>query len=482
MNRTSILLLLSAVLLALPACGQERKGLPIKPRETKLKVFLLVGQSNMEGKGKLDHLKQLATSSDKETRARYGHLVDGDGNWTSRKDVWISYFDRFGDLTAGYGTPVDRFGPELQFGHVVGDAFEQQVLLLKVAWGGRSLAKDFRPPSAGGETGASYTEMLREVKRVLGSLKRHFPAYDGRGFEIAGLAWFQGWNDRVNQAANDEYAVNLPHFIRDVRKALERPRLPVVIGETGQGGPEEKHPRALSLMRHQAAVAAMPEWDGTVALAETKHFYRSEPRFDGGYHFFGNAENFFDIGDALGRKMVELSKPKLEVATFGNGCFWCTEAVMEQQDGVVDAVSGYMGGHVDNPTYEQICTKTTGHHEVVQVTYDPEKISYGTLLKWFWKSHDPTSKDQQGADKGPQYRSVIFTHTPGQKKQAEDAIARLTKEGVYLRPIVTEIHDAQSHPFWKAEAEHQDFYKRNPNYGYCRVVIAPKLDKLGLDK
>lgn len=172
-------------------------------------------------------------------------------------------------------------------------------------------------------------------------------------------------------------------------------------------------------------------------------------------------------------------KPKTEVATFGGGCFWCTEAVMERLEGVTDVVSGYMGGHVENPTYEQICEKNTGHVEVIQVTYDPGKISFDDLLNVFWQAHDPTTWDQQGADKGPQYRSVIFTHSPEQKAKSEQSKKNLNKSGTLSSPVVTEIRDADT--FWEAEEYHQDFFKNNPNHGYCRAVISPKLRKLGFE-
>jgi len=279
------------------AAGQAGKS-PVK-------VFILVGQSNMQGRGSVEHLRKLATAPD--TKATYGHLVDNNGQWVVRDDVWIWYLGRKGALTVGYGSPARRrFGPELQFGHVVGDALDNQVLLLKIAWGGRSLARDFRPPSSGGETGPSYKQTLSHIRDVLANLKREFPDYDGRGYEVVGFVWFQGWNDRINQKFNDEYERNLANLIRDIRKELGIKALPFVIGETGQGGVNEKHPRALSLMRHQAAVAAYKEFQATVRFVETKTFYKNTPRHDGGYHFFGNAENFFNIGNAMGRAMLDL--------------------------------------------------------------------------------------------------------------------------------------------------------------------------------
>lgn len=165
-----------------------------------------------------------------------------------------------------------------------------------------------------------------------------------------------------------------------------------------------------------------------------------------------------------------------ELATLGSGCFWCTEAVFRQMKGVTGAVSGYSGGHVPNPTYKQICTGTTGHAEVVQVTFDPRVISYPELLEVFWRSHDPTTPNRQGNDVGPQYRSVIFTHSDRQRETAERYRATIDAAGVFPAPVVTEIVPFDA--FYPAEADHQDFYARNPRQGYCRVVIGPKLDKL----
>lgn len=165
-----------------------------------------------------------------------------------------------------------------------------------------------------------------------------------------------------------------------------------------------------------------------------------------------------------------------ELATFGSGCFWCTEAVFLQLKGVSKVVSGYSGGHLPNPTYRDICTGETGHAEVVQVTFDPAVISYAELLEVFWRSHDPTTKDQQGNDHGPQYRSVIFTHSERQRQLAEKYKAKIDAAGVFARPVVTEIVPAAE--FYPAEAYHQDYYARNAGKGYCRNIIAPKVDKL----
>jgi peptide-methionine (S)-S-oxide reductase len=168
-----------------------------------------------------------------------------------------------------------------------------------------------------------------------------------------------------------------------------------------------------------------------------------------------------------------------EEITLGAGCFWCTEAVYQQIDGVRSVTSGYMGGHVDNPTYEQVCSKKTGHVEVVHVVYDPAKVSLKEILKWFWKLHDPTQADGQGADIGPQYLSTIFTYSAEQKKIAEESKAEAQKG--FDTPIATTIRDAST--FWPAEDYHQDYYSQNKSRNpYCRAVIVPKLEKLGLEK
>lgn len=166
----------------------------------------------------------------------------------------------------------------------------------------------------------------------------------------------------------------------------------------------------------------------------------------------------------------------LETATFGAGCFWCVEAVLEQIEGVADVTSGYMGGSVTNPTYKQICTGTTGHAEVVQVHFDPTRLSFADLVDVFWDLHDPTTLNRQGGDRGTQYRSAIFFHSPEQ-----EAAARTSLEAAQPRfedPIVTEITAAST--YYEAEDYHQDYYFANRDQPYCRAVISPKLKKLGL--
>lgn len=164
-----------------------------------------------------------------------------------------------------------------------------------------------------------------------------------------------------------------------------------------------------------------------------------------------------------------------QVATFGGGCFWCTEAIFQNVDGVEKVESGYMGGASKNPTYKEVCTGKTGHAEVIQVTYDPKKVTYDELLEIFWKTHDPTTLNRQGADVGTQYRSVVFYHNDEQKRLAEKYKKELTEAKAFDQPIVTEITRASV--FYKAEDYHQNYYNLNGNASYCAYVIQPKIEK-----
>ncbi len=171
--------------------------------------------------------------------------------------------------------------------------------------------------------------------------------------------------------------------------------------------------------------------------------------------------------------MGDAMEKRLEKATLGGGCFWCLEAVYENVKGVTDVASGYAGGHTDHPDYRSVCSGATGHAEVVQITYDPEVVSYEDLLDIFWTIHDPTTLNRQGADVGTQYRSVIFYHDDAQKKIAE--VSKEKAQARYRDPIVTEI--APLSKFWPAEEYHQDYFRKNPHQGYCQAVVAPKVEK-----
>lgn len=319
MPRWSSALCIGVVLVVLPRAEAEQ------PRKGPVQVFVLAGQSNMEGQAVADldgkdynfgkgTLKALLSDPAKASLVK--HLVDRQGLWTVRHDVWVRYQPERGPLKAGpltlgftpYGGK-HHFGPELQFGHVLGDHLQRQVLLIKTCWGGKSLYKDFRPPSSGGEVGPYYVKMIAEVKKALEHLKTDLPEYDGSGTELAGFVWYHGWNDGVEpKKAVPEYETNLVNLVHDVRKDLQAPRLPVVIGELT--GPWVKAPGAWdTLRRAQAAAAARIEPKGSALFVETHDFVRKpedSPNPGHGHHEFGNAETYFLVGDALGKGMVRL--------------------------------------------------------------------------------------------------------------------------------------------------------------------------------
>ena len=283
-----------------------------------VKVFLLAGQSNMEGHGKVKSepkanegrgsLEWLVKNP--ATADRFKHLMAANGDWKERDDVQIWFLGRTGNLRPGFGVREGMIGPELGFGHVLGEVLQEPVLLVKLAWGGKSLARDYRPPSSGGEVGPYYKELIAQTPQVMSDSTKWFPTYAGKKLVLTGFGWHQGWNDRVNQAFNDEYEKNLANFIRDVRKDLNAPKLPFVIAEKGMSGREENHPRALSLMKAQAAVAEYPEFRGDVAFVGTKEFYRpaDQSPSNQAYHWNSNAETYYLIGEGMGRAMLKLLK------------------------------------------------------------------------------------------------------------------------------------------------------------------------------
>jgi hypothetical protein len=336
--------------LLLPLAGLRAEETP-KP----VKVFILAGQSNMEGKVPNELLEHQA--ADPKTRDLFAHLRK-DGKWIVRDDVFITFFDRRGGLTIGYGSP-GRTGVELEFGTVLGNHFDEPVLLIKAAWGGRSLVKDFRPPSAGFPArevlekeleraranvkknneknkkndplptlddikkgyGASYRAMMTEVKRVMDNSGKLFPPLAGRKLQLAGFVWFQGWNDQYG--GQDEYESNLKHFIRDVRKDLKSAKLPFVIGAMGQNGSQPARGAMLTIQKAQLAMNDVPEFKGNVKSIRTdvlvdkaaeklyptwrKNFDEWKKRGgDHAYHYLGSAIWFNRIGKSMGEAMLEL--------------------------------------------------------------------------------------------------------------------------------------------------------------------------------
>ncbi len=321
-----------------------------------VKVFILAGQSNMEGKAKNELLDHQATAP--KTKELFAHLRE-DGKWIVRDDVFVKYLNRHGGLTIGYGSP-GRTGVELEFGTVIGHHFDEPALLIKACWGGHSLFKLFRSPSAGmpsdetlqdelakaqdrvkknnekrkrndplptmddirGVYGSSYRNMMAEVKETLDNYETLFPALKGKELQVAGFVWFQGWNDMYN-GAEQEYASNMQHFIQDVRKDLDAPKLPFVIGVVGQNGSEAAKGAMLAVQEAQLAMESVPEFQGNVKAVRTDELVDKaaeelyphwKKRFeewqltgsDFKYHYMGSAIWFNRIGRAMGDAMLEM--------------------------------------------------------------------------------------------------------------------------------------------------------------------------------
>jgi hypothetical protein len=294
--------------------------------QKRLKVFILAGQSNMVGQGEIyayqasRAIGSLEHEVKNDKKGRYKHIVDKKGNWVVRNDVWV-LFNREnegvkkGNLTIGYGSSDKAIGPEFQFGYLLGDYYSNQVLIIKTAWGGKSLGVDFRPPGSGGATGVYYTKMIEEVNTALTNLSTEFPGYKGQGYDIAGFVWNQGWNDAGSPTLYNEYEMNMVNFIKDVRRDLHVPEMPFVIANCGQGGLRPTPDKWMSNVQHyivkaQAAAAAKQEFAGSVALADTRSFWKDslESPADEVHHYNRNAGTFFRMGDVAGHKMINLLK------------------------------------------------------------------------------------------------------------------------------------------------------------------------------
>jgi alpha-galactosidase len=317
----------------------------------KVKVFILAGQSNMEGKAKIELLEYQADQP--ETRDIFKHLKKN-GKWVVRDDVWINFLNRKGKLTVGFGSP-NRIGPELEFGNTVGDHFDEQVLIIKTAWGGKSLGRDFRPPSSGlpneeklkqivqqtnernkkrkrpeitlddvrNMYGKYYREMMKEINITLKEMKTRFPQYKGQGFEIVGFVWFQGWNDMFDPDFLNNYGKHMANFIRDIRKDLKSHDLPFVIGQMGQNGPNGASEKMQIIKNAQASIELIPEFRGNTKVVKTDVFWDKKAAAlvknwrehidewnkvgsDYGYHYLGSAITFSKIGRAFGEATLEL--------------------------------------------------------------------------------------------------------------------------------------------------------------------------------
>lgn len=332
---------------------------PLKAQETRkpLKVFILAGQSNMEGKGSVETMRRQL--KDPKKRDRFAHLKAGD-QWVERDDVWINYLGnrgkRHGKLTVGYGISQkdsqELFGPELGFGWTLGDLLDENILIIKTAWGGKSLDRDFRPPSQGlpesidevveGQKkrkpeltkeeyakgyGHFYRLMIREVKSVLSDLKTHVPDYQDEGYEIAGFVWFQGWNDQYAPTSVEDYEENMAALIRDIRATLKEPNLPVVIGAMGHQGANQKG-KIKQIADAQAAVAERKEFAGSVITVRTAEYWDTEAEAafqkhwadkknrdievwrnfgnDRPYHYLGSPVFFYEVGVAFAEAMYPM--------------------------------------------------------------------------------------------------------------------------------------------------------------------------------
>ncbi|UCE46976.1 MAG: hypothetical protein JSW47_15365 [Phycisphaerales bacterium] len=321
----------------------------------KVKVSILAGQSNMEGKAKVSLLAYQAEQP--ETGDFFNHLKK-DGKWVVRDDAWINFLERRGNLTVGFGSPK-CIGPELEFGNTVADHFQEQVLIIKTAWGGKSLGRDFRPPSSGlpsdekvkqilqrtnernkkrkrppitlddvkGMHGKYYRLMMAEISTTLNNSKSRVPQYEGQGYDIAGFVWFQGWNDMFDPDFRANYGRHMANFIRDVRKDLNILDLPFVIGQMGQNGPEVTSDNMQMIKDAQASIETMAEFEDNVKVVRTDVFWDRKAAAlvknwrnhidewnkvgsDYGYHYLGSAITFSKIGKAFGEAMLELMGAK----------------------------------------------------------------------------------------------------------------------------------------------------------------------------
>ena len=303
----------------LSATAQDGAPAPQAPGGSTIKVFLLAGQSNMEGYGVVDLDDENDFNGGRGTfeflledpvhQKSFGHWQAGEDGWSTRDDVFISYQPehgpmKVGPLSVGFSGQTGRhhFGPELEIGRILGDAFEEPVLLIKTCWGGKSLMTDFRPPSSKGAVGRYYTQMIDEYRAAIDSIATTFPKLAGATPELTGFFWFQGWNDQYEEGALDAYAQNLVHLVTDLRIACAEPTLPVVVGQTGNADSE-------ALWSAQEEATQRPELADSSHYVPTRSFLRASedsPNPTHQHHWFGNAESYLLVGQAMGEAMVKL--------------------------------------------------------------------------------------------------------------------------------------------------------------------------------
>ncbi|MFI5193687.1 MAG: sialate O-acetylesterase [Chitinophagales bacterium] len=330
-NLAKLNLPVAVIFLGLSLLGFSNRSSGQQP----LKVFVLAGQSNMEGQGEIyanagpRARGSLEYEVKNDTTGIYAHIVDADGKWLVREDVWIRY-DRGedglkkGNWTVGYGSSDKSIGPEFQFGYLLGDYYRNQVLIIKTAWGGKSLGVDFRPPGSGGTVGPFYKKIIEEVNTALHNLPSEFPGYKNQGYELAGFVWNQGWNDGGSPVLYNEYEKNMVNFIRDIRRDLGTPSLPFVIANCGHGGFHATRDKWMNNIQNyivpaQAAAAARPEFSGNTALVDDRPFWKDslESPTTQVHHYNRNAGTFFMMGNAMGLAMIGLLKDKSNSVSSG---------------------------------------------------------------------------------------------------------------------------------------------------------------------
>lgn len=405
-----------------------------KKADKPVKVFILAGQSNMVGMAQIELLKHQIHAP--ETKERFAHFHN-DGVFVERDDVHIKFLNRHGKLTVGYGGNK-RLGPELQFGFTVGDHFEEPVLLIKTAWGGKSLYRDFRPPNAPspdskilekqlanaqkkkpetnledieGTYGHYYRLMMADVKQTLENIEDYVPEYNDRGYELCGFAWFQGWNDMVNSDFVPAYTDLMAQFIRDVRTDLEEPNLPFVVGVLGVGGTKEKKKNEgkEQFKRNQAAVGDLEEFKGNVAIVHTDQFWdmRADEVFNRGwrenleewkmvgsdrpYHYLGSVKCYSDIGNALAEALLELksgskqkTSEKLKVGKNflpENLVAWCIVPFDAKKRGPVERAKMVRELGLKRVAYDWRPVNKSEFEEEIQA-YQANGVEYFAHWKW----------------------------------------------------------------------------------------------------
>ena len=303
----------------------------------KIKVFILAGQSNAQGHGDLDPVATAGTLEHFYPNRPSGdcdYIKDGNGHWATRSDVWMRYDTESdvlltGDLKVGYGGWAQQIGPEYGMGHALGEHFDDQVLIIKTCWGGKSLAVDFRPPSAGGTTGTYYTKMITDIKSSISNIATEFPEYSGETVELAGFIWFQGWNDGEKDSYKDEYESNLLNLIKDVTSDLDVPDLPILVGLTGNGGRDtttsDGWVKGLQTKIVPAQISAVQSTPHTnIDYAETRDFWIEPSKSPGSglHHWNNNAESYLRIGDQFVNKITELQEEETVVSDLEEGTSW----------------------------------------------------------------------------------------------------------------------------------------------------------------